>query len=120
MSEIGKLNVVKVRKTASSEPSFENSKDQDVQIDPAEQELVREETCQLLELLLRRMVPDQNGVSVSFYKGERTTVYKVDCSKNNFSFILGKQGKTIDALRKVVSTITIRHGFRSIIEIPYF
>ncbi|KHD87642.1 MAG: hypothetical protein OM95_13580 [Bdellovibrio sp. ArHS] len=74
----------------------------------------------LLEILLRRIVPEPNDVSVSFAKGERTTVYKVECSKNNFSYILGKQGKTIDALRKVVSVITSRHGIRSVVEIPYY
>ncbi|WP_415062161.1 KH domain-containing protein [Bdellovibrio sp.] len=120
MSDFGKLNVVKVRKNVSSESSFDRSNNTDVEVSPEVQQVIREETCQLLELLIRRMVPDENEVSVSYFKGERTTVYKVDCSKNNFSYILGKQGKTIDALRKVISTITIRNGFRSVIEIPYF
>lgn len=114
MSEVPKVEMIKVR------GQFTEQDDSTLPWDSPEMEACREETAKLLELLIRGVVPKGEEIKVTYAKGERTTVYKVQCQKLHYGHLLGKQGKMIEALRKVISTITIRKGFRSIIEIPYF
>lgn len=69
---------------------------------------------------LKLIVDFPEEIAVSVEHGERTSVFKVDCSKRNFPKILGSKGKMISSLRNMTLAITARHGFRSIVEIPYF
>lgn len=73
-----------------------------------------------LEKTIQCLVPYPETVSVSFERGEKTTVFKVSSSQKNLGHLMGKKGTTIQALRKVFSSITALQGFRSVIEIPYF
>lgn len=74
---------------------------------------------QLQEFLLL-IVDHPNEVQVSIQQGERTTVFKIDCSQRNLGKILGCKGRMITSLRNMILAITARHGFRSVIEVPYY
>lgn len=86
--------------------------------------LSREEVAELartkIQEFLRLIVDFPEEVSVAIEHGERTTVFRVDCSKRNFSKILGSKGRMISSVRNISLAITARHGYRSIVEIPYF
>ncbi|WP_413557914.1 KH domain-containing protein [Bdellovibrio sp. HCB209] len=73
-----------------------------------------------LEEILKLMVNFPDEVCVHVSQGERTTIFKIDCSKRNFGRILGSRGKMISSIRNVALALTARHGVRSIVEIPYF
>ncbi|MBO9666217.1 MAG: KH domain-containing protein [Bdellovibrio sp.] len=73
-----------------------------------------------LEDFLKLVVDFPEEVNVKVEHGERTTIFKVDCTKRNFGKILGSRGKMITSLRNITLAITARHGFRSIVEIPYY
>lgn len=73
-----------------------------------------------LEEILKMIVDHPEEISVAVTQGERTTIFKVDCSKRNFGRMLGSRGKMICSLRNVTLAMTARHGIRSIIEVPYF
>ncbi|HWU42899.1 MAG TPA: KH domain-containing protein, partial [Bdellovibrio sp.] len=83
-----------------------------------DQEAYREEIRVLVEKIVRFLVDDPNSVSVTTYVGPKTTVYRVNCARDNLGQVIGAQGKTIMGLRAVVHAMTARNGIRSIIEIP--
>lgn len=73
-----------------------------------------------LEDFLYLIVDHPTEVSVSVTQGERTTVYKIECTQRNLGKILGCKGRMITSLRNMILAVTARHGFRSIIEVPYY
>lgn len=83
-----------------------------------DQEAYREEIRVLVEHIVRLLVDNPESVTVTTYVGPKTTVYKVNCAKENLGQVIGGQGKTIMGLRAVVHAMTARTGIRSIVEIP--
>lgn len=94
---------------------YEERKDKGADID---QEAYREEIRLLVEHIVRLLVDHPETVTVSTYVGPKTTVYRVNCAKENLGQVIGTQGKTIMGLRAVVHAMTARTGIRSIVEIP--
>ncbi len=84
-------------------------------IDP---EAYREEIRLLVDHIVKLLVDKPETVTVQTYVGPKTTVYRIDCAKENLGQIIGTQGKTIMGLRAVVHAMTARNGIRSIVEIP--
>ncbi|MGZ3769461.1 MAG: KH domain-containing protein [Bdellovibrio sp.] len=83
-----------------------------------DQEAYREEIRELVEHIVRLLVDQPETVTVTTYVGPKTTVFRVNCAKENLGQVIGTQGKTIMGLRAVVHAMTARTGIRSIIEIP--
>ena len=81
-------------------------------------EAYREEIRVLIEHLVRLLVDQPDTVAVTTFVGPKTTVYRVNCAKENLGQVIGTQGKTIMGLRAVVHAMTARTGIRSIVEIP--
>lgn len=81
-------------------------------------EAYREEIRELVEHIVRLLVDQPETVTVTTYVGPKTTVYRVNCAKENLGQVIGTQGKTIMGLRAVVHAMTARTGIRSIVEIP--
>ena len=81
-------------------------------------EAYREEIRVLIEHLVRLLVDQPETVTVTTFVGPKTTVYRVNCAKENLGQVIGTQGKTIMGLRAVVHAMTARTGIRSIVEIP--
>ncbi|WP_413582136.1 KH domain-containing protein [Bdellovibrio sp. HCB288] len=81
---------------------------------------VLEATRKKLEEILVLIVDHPGEVSVNIVQGERTTIFKIECSRRNFGRILGSRGKMIAGLRTISLALTARHGIRSIVEVPYF
>ncbi|KHD89667.1 MAG: hypothetical protein OM95_00885 [Bdellovibrio sp. ArHS] len=111
MSEV-KPHIVRRTKTIDEVPkSFQGNL-------PKEQ--VVEDLKNRIEGLLKMIVEDSNDVGISVVQGERTTVFAVSCQRHNIARILGRKGKTIDAIRTLVTSVTGRYGFRAVVEVPYF
>ncbi|WP_413612354.1 KH domain-containing protein [Bdellovibrio sp. HCB-110] len=81
---------------------------------------LREDTRNLLEQVIKRMVNNPADIKVSFKVGERTTVYYVDCSKESLGRLIGAKGKNITGLRALLTAMMQFNGIRAIIEIPYY
>lgn len=81
---------------------------------------IKEQLRFLLENLIKELVPYPEDIQVSYSCGEKTTIYKVECSQRVLGHIIGSRGKNIQSVRTIVQGISARKGFRSIVEIPYF
>lgn len=102
------MNGIETYKTAEEKIKAAN-------VDP---DSYREEIRLLIEHVARLLVDQPDTVSVTTYVGPKTTVFRVNCAKENLGQIIGSQGKTIMGLRSIVHSMTARIGIRSIIEIP--
>ena len=100
------------------EPLKSYSPEQKIKGADVDQEAYREEIRTLIEKVVRFLVDDPSSVTVTTYVGPKTTVYRVNCAKDNLGQVIGAQGKTIMGLRAVVHAMTARNGIRSIVEIP--
>lgn len=86
-----------------------------IDIDP---EVYREEIRLIIEKCVKFLVDQPETVNVTTYVGPKTTVYKINCARENMGQLIGSQGRTIMGLRAVVHAMTARAGIRSIVEIP--
>lgn len=80
----------------------------------------QEEVSELLETLIKQMVDAPESVSVSYRRGEKTTVFEVACSRAAIGRLIGNKGRTINALRILVTSMMAKRGMRAVIEIPYY
>lgn len=107
------LKVIKVRrKTTTEAPTPVNA--------PAVVCPDREYCREFLQALIRGLVDQPETISVNYFIGERTTVYKVDCQQQSLGQIIGAKGRNISGIRTVISATMARKGIRAIIEIPYY
>lgn len=53
----------------------------------------------LLEFICKSIVENPENVSVSKSNDQGTEVYKIKASQNDLKYLIGKQGKTINAIR---------------------
>lgn len=88
--------------------------------DVSSKEQVSEDLKRRIEDFLKMMVEDSADIKISVIQGERTTTFSISCGRHNIAKILGRKGKTIDAIRTLVASIAGRYGFRAIVEVPYF
>lgn len=86
----------------------------------SEAQQAREETRQILETIIKKMVNQPESIKVGYQIGERTTIFTVDCSKESIGRLIGSKGRNIASLRQVVCAIMSIKGIRAIIEIPYY
>lgn len=92
----------------------------EVNTELASREATEESTQQLIELIIKSIVSYPEDISVRYTRGEKTTVFQVDCTQRVIGHILGSKGKTIDSIRNIVMAICGVNGFRGVIEVPYF
>ena len=71
----------------------------------------------LLEFVIKALVDDPAAVEIDTQKKNNVEVYKVKIAKEDIGKVIGKQGKTIKALRTIVKSVSAREGKRTVLEI---
>ncbi|MCY4321404.1 MAG: KH domain-containing protein, partial [Bdellovibrionaceae bacterium] len=66
------------------------------------------ELKQVIENLIKRLVSESDQVEVRENQGERTLVFEVRVSKADMGRVIGKKGKTIEALRTIISAFGVK------------
>lgn len=56
-------------------------------------------------------------VDVSVYRGEQTVVFNVRVGKSDVGKLIGKQGRTVSAVRALLICISAKHGLRCVMEV---
>jgi predicted RNA-binding protein YlqC (UPF0109 family) len=64
----------------------------------------------LLEYIVKSLVDNQGEVSITEVKGERAVIYEVKVSDEDKAKIIGKQGRTANAIRRIVEAIGRKQG----------
>jgi len=72
---------------------------------------------ELIRYMAEALVDDPQSVSVSETCGSQITVYELRVSKQDLGKIIGKQGKTADAMRTILSSVSAKQNRRAVLEI---
>lgn len=70
-----------------------------------------------IEYLAKRLVDRPEEVVVREVVGERTTVFELQVGDGELGKVVGKQGRTIRALRTIMSGVGTKEGKRVILEL---
>lgn len=71
----------------------------------------------LVEELVKRLVDSPEEVKVTQNQGDKTTVFEVSVAKKDMGKIIGKKGKTIDALRVIIGACGAKEKKRCVFQI---
>ena len=72
----------------------------------------------LIEFLARALVDDPEAVEVdSFEEDDGTLVYEVRVAEDDVGKVIGRSGRTVNALRTVVRAAAVREGRRVLVDV---
>jgi predicted RNA-binding protein YlqC (UPF0109 family) len=72
----------------------------------------------LIEFLARALVDEPESVSVdSFEEDDGTLVYEVRVAEDDVGKLIGRSGRTVNALRTVVRAASVRDGRRVLVDV---
>jgi len=71
----------------------------------------------LVEHIARSLVDHADDVRVTEVDGEKTVVFELRCHPDDLGKVIGKGGKTIGAIRMLLTTAAARQGRRAMLEV---
>lgn len=72
---------------------------------------------QLIEYIVKELVEHPDEVRITEIDGERTVVFELRCNQEDVGKVIGKSGKTVGAIRTLLSTVAARQGRRAMLEV---
>ncbi len=67
--------------------------------------------------IVRSLAEHPRDVVVTEVKGKQTTILEVRCHPKDVGRLIGRSGKTIAAIRTLVSNVGSQHGVRTVLEV---
>ena len=77
----------------------------------------RYQTKEFIEIVARALVDEPERVSVSEVGGMHTSILELTVAKTDIGKVIGKQGRTADALRTLLSAASAKAKKRALLEI---
>ncbi len=72
---------------------------------------------ELIEYIAKSLVDQPDAVKVTEVTGERTSVIELSVAEEDMGKIIGKQGKTVSAIRTILNAASMKLKKRTILEI---
>ena len=72
---------------------------------------------EIIEMLIKALVDDPSQVRVTESKGEKTTIFEASVSKKDMGKVIGRNGRTIEALRTIVGACGAKREKRCIFQV---
>lgn len=72
---------------------------------------------EMLEYIIRALVDHPDDVKITEVEGERTVIYELRCHPDDVGKVIGKNGKTVGAIRTLLSTAAARQNRRAMLEV---
>jgi len=72
---------------------------------------------ELVEVMARALVDKPEEVDVQEIDGEQTAVLELKVAKDDLGKVIGKQGRTAQAMRIILSAVSTKLRKRSVLEI---
>ena len=67
---------------------------------------------ELIECVARALVDSPDAVSVNVVQGAQLTVFELKVAPEDLGKVIGKSGRTAEALRTIIHAASVRHGMR--------
>jgi predicted RNA-binding protein YlqC (UPF0109 family) len=71
----------------------------------------------LVERIARALVDQPEAVSVSEISSSHSLIVELKVAKEDLGKVIGKQGRTADAMRTIVSAVSAKHRKHTVLEI---
>jgi uncharacterized protein len=72
---------------------------------------------ELIEYVVKALVDHPDELRIAEIEGERTIVFELRCHPDDVGKVIGKSGKTVGALRTLLSTVASRQNRRAMLEV---
>jgi predicted RNA-binding protein YlqC (UPF0109 family) len=72
---------------------------------------------EMIEIIARALVDHPDAVSVTEINGSHTSIVELSVAKEDIGKIIGRQGRTADALRTLFNAVSSKAKTRSRLEI---
>lgn len=72
---------------------------------------------ELIEYVVKTLVDHPDDLRIAEIEGERTIVYELRCHPEDVGKVIGKSGKTVGAIRTLLSTVAARQNKRAMLEV---
>ena len=72
---------------------------------------------ELIEYIAKSLVDQPDAVKVTEVTGERTSVIELSVANEDMGKIIGKQGRTVSAIRTLLNAVSMKQKKRTILEI---
>ena len=76
-----------------------------------------DEIKELVDFILRALVDQPDQVVVTAVSGEKTSVYELRVGDGDLGKVIGKHGRTIRAIRTLLSAASTKENKRAVLEI---
>lgn len=74
-------------------------------------------TRSVLETILQEIVQHPSQLKLTELTGEKTTIFELRCHAKDVGKVIGKNGKTVGAVRNLVGVLAARDGKKAVLEI---
>jgi hypothetical protein len=75
------------------------------------------EMKELIEYIAKSLVDQPDAVKVTEVEGERTSVIELSVANEDMGMVIGKQGRTVTAMRTLLNAAGMKQKKRTILEI---
>ena len=72
---------------------------------------------EFVEYIVKNLVDNPDQVRITEVSGSHTLIIELDVDKSDIGKIIGKKGKTINAIRTLLMSVASRNGIRVSLEI---
>ncbi len=76
-----------------------------------------DEIKELVDFIIRALVDQPDEVEVTAVAGEKTSVYELRVGEGDLGKVIGKHGRTIRAIRTLLSAASTKENKRAVLEI---
>jgi uncharacterized protein len=76
-----------------------------------------DEIKELVDFVIRALVDQPDEVVVTAVTGEKTSVYELRVGEGDLGKVIGKHGRTIRAIRTLLSAASTKENKRAVLEI---
>ena len=71
---------------------------------------------EVLEIIIKNLVDDQEAVEVKEVEGEKNIIFEVKVAEEDFGKIIGRQGKIAQSIRTVMKAVANRKDKKVTVE----
>ncbi|NCD33328.1 MAG: KH domain-containing protein [Spartobacteria bacterium] len=71
----------------------------------------------LIEHVIKALVDHPDQICITELDGEKTIIFELRCHPEDVGKVIGKNGKTVSAIRTLLSTAAAKHGRRAMLEV---
>ena len=72
---------------------------------------------ELIEYVVKALIDHPEDLRIAEIEGERTIVFELRCHPEDVGKVIGKSGKTVGAIRTLLSTVAARQNKRAMLEV---